>query len=112
MPYGLISHFIECDNQYTCILVGYYQFCNAIHVVILQAYTSMLMFHCFTLSLLFADAVATGNAFFGSGAGPIQLDQVNCSGTESILGACLANPIGIHTCTHAQDAGVSCRSEW
>ena len=38
----------------------------------------------------------------------IWLDQVECLGTESRLTDCLADPFGVHDCTHADDAGVRC----
>ena len=69
----------------------------------------MCCYSCFYLPHI--DAVAIGNAFFGAGTGPIQLDEVRCIGTESVLGACMASPVGIHDCTHREDAGVSCRGE-
>ena len=48
-------------------------------------------------------------AAFGRGTGPILLDQVQCSGTESNLLSCPANQIGIHDCSHYEDAGVVCQ---
>jgi hypothetical protein len=58
-------------------------------------------------------AVAFSQARFGQGSGPIHLDDVNCAGTESALGDCSANPIGINDCSHVEDAGVRCQSkEW
>ena len=48
------------------------------------------------------------NAWFGEGSGPILLDQVGCFGTESRLADCPANAIGVHSCTHSEDAGVRC----
>ena len=47
-------------------------------------------------------------AAFGSGTGPIWLDQVDCAGTESRLINCPANQIGVHDCSHFEDAGVIC----
>ena len=42
------------------------------------------------------------------GTGQIWLDQVNCTGTESSLFNCNANPIGNHNCGHSDDVGVVC----
>ena len=51
-------------------------------------------------------------AHFGEGTGPIWLDHLVCSGTETRLLDCLDNPgaeqIGVHDCTHNEDAGVTC----
>ena len=58
------------------------------------------------------DATAFSLARFGQGSGPIQLDDVNCVGTESMLGDCPANPIGNNDCTHFEDAGVGCQSKY
>ena len=57
------------------------------------------------------DATAFSLARFGQGSGPIHLDEVNCVGTEAMLGDCPANPSGINGCSHLEDAGVGCQSE-
>ena len=44
------------------------------------------------------------------GAGSIWLDDVRCSGSETRLVDCPANPIGVHNCGHFLDAGVRCSS--
>ena len=53
---------------------------------------------------------ATSRGAFGIGPStqPIFLDQVNCYGTETSLFQCSHNPIGIHDCSHFEDAGVTC----
>jgi hypothetical protein len=38
----------------------------------------------------------------------IWLDNVQCTGTETSLFGCQANPLGNENCNHAEDAGVSC----
>ena len=48
-------------------------------------------------------------AYFGEGVGPIFLDKLACSGTESRLLDCdTRTPHGVHSCDHSQDAGVRC----
>ncbi|CAI5790767.1 deleted in malignant brain tumors 1 protein-like [Podarcis lilfordi] len=51
---------------------------------------------------------ATLEAQFWGGTGPIWLDEVRCSGTESELSQCPASNWGEHDCTHEEDAGVVC----
>ncbi|XP_066487130.1 deleted in malignant brain tumors 1 protein-like [Tiliqua scincoides] len=51
---------------------------------------------------------APGGAHFGTGIGPIWLDGVRCSGTESALSQCPADQWGFHNCYHREDAGVVC----
>ncbi|XP_012060148.1 PREDICTED: LOW QUALITY PROTEIN: uncharacterized protein LOC105623362 [Atta cephalotes] len=53
-------------------------------------------------------AIAKKNGFFGSGQGPIWLDEVFCHGNESQLYRCEHNHWGQHNCDHNEDAGVIC----
>ena len=47
-------------------------------------------------------------AHFGEGTGPIWLDDVSCTGSESELLECPHNGIGNHNCDHFEDASVRC----
>ena len=60
----------------------------------------------------FLDAIsAVGNAEFGEGSGPIQLDDLNCVGNETALINCSARAINEHNCTHSEDVGVRCNPQ-
>ena len=59
-------------------------------------------------TLFFTDSLAFSYAHFGSGSGSIFLDNVGCSGGESILLDCYYNISG-SDCSHSEDAGVRCQ---
>ena len=48
------------------------------------------------------------SAFFGAGTGPIYLDDVVCTSSDSQLLECSSRPILRHNCAHSADAGVGC----
>ena len=56
--------------------------------------------------LLHAASTAIGTAYFGPGTGPINLDNVQCVGTEPSLFNC--SFITAHNCGHGEDASVVC----
>ena len=65
---------------------------------------------CRQLGFSVTEVVAFRNAAFGQGTGPILLDNVACSGSESRLADCSHNGIGINNCGHSEDAGVICQA--
>ena len=56
----------------------------------------------------FAGAVALYHIPYGDRGFPIWLDQVSCTGMESLLFQCYHNGFGNHDCSHSEDAGVRC----
>ena len=61
-------------------------------------------------SLLATAVTARSRAFFGQGTGPIQYDNVQCSGSEVRLENC--TKLTVHNCAHSEDAGVTCGSRY
>ena len=61
----------------------------------------------------FPDAVSAPlYAHFGSGSGEILLDNVGCSGSESLIMNCPHIGWRIHDCNHREDASVICSSKY
>ena len=58
-----------------------------------------------TVCIADARALTSG---FTNGIGQIWLDDVQCVGNESRLIDCPARPLGVHGCSHFDDAKVSC----
>lgn len=49
---------------------------------------------------------------YGTGAGQILLDDITCAGDEQSLLQCHHDDIGVHDCSHDEDAGVICQGEF
>ena len=61
------------------------------------------------ISFYLKGSLAILNGFFGSGAGPILLDDVKCTGNESELIECFSvQYLGQHDCKKGDVAGVMC----
>ena len=65
---------------------------------------------CRQLGMRFVSAVRS--ALFGEGTGPIWLDNLLCTGSESRLIDCAHNGLGAHNCVHQEDAGLICEGNW
>ena len=57
---------------------------------------------------MFSDATAVSNAFYGQGSGPIHIDDVACTGTETSILSCTYDSVTAD-CGHSEDAGVQCQ---
>ena len=55
---------------------------------------------------------APGSARFGRGSGEILLDDVGCSGSESLIENCPHSGWRKHNCGHHEDASVICSSKY
>ena len=68
----------------------------------------ILKYEYYCICFYVIDGIAYSNAHFGSGSGPIFLDDVRCTSTSSQLLECYSRPILSHNCIHSADAGVGC----
>uniref|UniRef100_A0A8W8MBY9 SRCR domain-containing protein n=1 Tax=Magallana gigas TaxID=29159 RepID=A0A8W8MBY9_MAGGI len=63
---------------------------------------------CRSLGLPWITPEAYGNAVYGEGSGPILLDDVNCSGSETSIKECKHKGWGSHNCDHSKDVSINC----
>ena len=54
-------------------------------------------------------ALSTVEAYFDVSDGPIFLDEVDCTGTETNILQCPSDEPGLHNCIHSEDSGVICQ---
>ena len=62
-------------------------------------------------TVLYIDATARLNAYFGQGSGSILMTSVACTGSESRLIDCSYSS-STSGCNHYDDAGVQCQTSW
>ena len=55
---------------------------------------------------------AWSGAYYGQGSGPIWIDDVACSGSESHIYDCRHRGWGNNDCTHSRDASVQCSNAY
>ena len=59
-----------------------------------------------------SSGTAIGSAAFGQGSGPIWLDSVTCTGSESTLSSCVHLGFNVtRNCSHSKDAGIRCKGK-
>ena len=63
---------------------------------------------CRQLDLSQSATKAWSSAYYGQGSGPIWIDDVACSGSESHIYDCRHRGWGNNDCTHSRDASVQC----
>ncbi|XP_065934945.1 uncharacterized protein [Magallana gigas] len=63
---------------------------------------------CSMLGYSSMNAKSKQQAFFGQGHGRIWMDQLECTDYDTNILTCSRNAMGIHDCSHGEDAGVVC----
>ncbi|XP_052683494.1 deleted in malignant brain tumors 1 protein-like isoform X2 [Crassostrea angulata] len=63
---------------------------------------------CRSLGLPWKTSVAYGNAAYGEGSGPIWLNNVICSGSETSIKECKHTGWRSHYCDHSEDVSINC----
>ena len=60
------------------------------------------------MSSYITDDLAILHSSYGAGSGQIWLDDVACTSSNTKLLQCSSSPIGFHSCSHTDEAGVKC----
>ena len=60
---------------------------------------------------IYIGSIAHGQAHFGRGSGPILLSNLFCRGSELSLLDCNSNALRSLSCSHSEDAGVTCEGK-
>ena len=64
----------------------------------------VLLLFCFAVRFTGRDL---GNRY-GRGSGPIWLDNLRCTGSETYIGNCRHQGWGVHNCGHSDDVSIMC----
>ena len=73
----------------------------------LNRYGILIIIGCYEFVLLtIIGAYAFTSAYFSQGTGPIQLNNVQCTGSEPTILQCTY--LTVHNCGHNEDAGIRC----
>jgi len=91
------------DATVVCKQLGYAYTGSKQCIVLLLPFRNFI--NCF---VHFVGGIAYSNAHFGTGSGPIFLDDVQCSSSSKRLLECLSRPILSQNCLHTDDASVGC----
>uniref|UniRef100_A0A1X7UMK1 SRCR domain-containing protein n=1 Tax=Amphimedon queenslandica TaxID=400682 RepID=A0A1X7UMK1_AMPQE len=85
------------DAAVTCRQLGY------------SSYGAIPTYNCYTEGQLsFGGRARSGSDHFGPGVGPILMASVDCTGNEESLIECRTRSCDATTCSHYNDAGVTC----
>ena len=80
------------------------------HWKVLQLNYVTMPIICISLLCYSTGAQALTHAAFGEGTGPIYLDNLECTSSETRLVDCLHTGFGVHNCAHSEDAGLRCQT--
>ena len=65
----------------------------------------------FNLFIISLASTVKYDYFYGKGDDPIWMDDIVCTGEESMIFDCSHAGFGIHNCYHHEDVGVVCSGE-